>query len=345
MAFPKSGKQSVGVGRQWCGRLGKIDNCQVGVFMAYVSSRGHALVDVELSLPHEWTDDKARMNKAGVPKTHQKFRKRWQLCLDMLDRYGDELPHAWITGDDELGQPARFRRELRDRDERYLLAVPCDTTIRDLEVLPPEPAGTGRKRTRPRRPSQRVDAWTAGRSDSEWTRIDVRDGEKGPIVVDVIRRRVETGQFRATQVTEEVLVVIRYRNRDERTVKTDYYLSNADPETPLESFCRAAKAEHRIEQCLQRGKSEAGLADYEVRNWVGWQHHMTLSLLATWFLTVETRRAEKKDAGHHFATSASGHRRDPPREPRVRFTPRRRGPHAAAPAPQSTGPLLSLEKP
>ncbi|REK27192.1 MAG: IS701 family transposase [Planctomycetota bacterium] len=345
MAFPKSGKQSVGVGRQWCGRLGKIDNCQVGVFMAYVSSRGHALVDVELSLPHEWTDDKARMNKAGVPKTHQKFRKRWQLCLDMLDRYGDELPHAWITGDDELGQPARFRRELRDRDERYLLAVPCDTTIRDLEVLPPEPAGTGRKRTRPRRPSQRVDAWTAGRSDSEWTRIDVRDGEKGPIVVDVIRRRVETGQFRATQVTEEVLVVIRYRNRDERTVKTDYYLSNADPETPLESFCRAAKAEHRIEQCLQRGKSEAGLADYEVRNWVGWQHHMTLSLLATWFLTVETRRAEKKDAGHHAPASPSRHRRDPPREPRVRFTPRRRGPHAAAPAPQSTGPLLSLEKP
>ena len=112
-SFPKSGKQSVGVGRQWCGRLGKIDNCQVGVYMAYVSSHGHAFVDVEMSLPHAWTDDKSRLEQAGVPKPNQKFRKRWQLCLDMLDRHGSRLPHAWITGDDEFGKPAEFRRELR----------------------------------------------------------------------------------------------------------------------------------------------------------------------------------------------------------------------------------------
>ena len=344
-AFAKSGKQSVGVARQWCGRLGKIDNCQVGVYMAYASAGGHALVDVEMSLPHEWADDKARMRKAGVPKSHQKFRKRWKLCLDMLDRYGDQLPHAWVTGDDEFGKPREFRRELRDRGEQYLLAVPCDTTMRDLEVPPPEPAKRGRVAKRPRRLSLRVDAWTAARASDEWTRIDVRDGEKGPLVVEAIQRRVETGQFRATSATEEVLVVIRYRDRDERVVKTDYYLSNADPETSLETFCRVAKAEHRIEQCLQRAKSEAGLADYEVRNWIGWHHHQTLSLIATWYLTAETRRIEKKITGHDPAPTAQRHRVDPPRTTRIRFVPQRRRPNPTTPPPKPTGPLLPLETP
>jgi len=293
-SFKKSGQQSVGVARQWCGRLGKIDNCQVGVFLAYVSSKGHALVDVEMSLSHEWTADTARTKRASVPPAHRKFRKRWQLCLDMLDRYGAQLPPSWITGDDELGKPAEFRAELRSRGERYLLAVPCNTTIRDLDVPALEPAATGRRTARPRRPSLSVQAWTAARAASEWTRVDVRDGEKGPLIVEVIKRHVETGQYRATSATEEVLVVIRYRARDERIVKVDYYWSNAAPETLLESFCQAAKAEHRIEQCFQRAKSEAGLADYEVRNWIGWHHHQTLSLIATWYLTVETRRAEKK---------------------------------------------------
>ncbi len=176
-----------------------------------------------------------------MPKPDQKFRKRWQLCLDMLDRYGAQLPHAWITGDDEFGKPAEFRRELRDRHERYLLAVPCDTTIRDLEIPALPPAPTGPRPQRPRRPSQRIDAWTNERSEEAWTRINVRDGEQGPIVVEAIRRHVETGQFRATQATEEVLVVIRYKDRDERTVKTDYDLSNADPQTPPHAAATAQR--------------------------------------------------------------------------------------------------------
>ena len=155
-AFPKSGKQSVGVARQWCGRLGKIDNCQVGVYLGYVSSKGHALVDTELYLPEEWTKDKARMKRSGIPKQRQRHRTRHELCLELLDRHGDQLPHAWITGDDELGRPADFRRELRDRNERYLLAVPCNTIIRDLEIPAPKYSGTGRPA---KRPSFRVDCW------------------------------------------------------------------------------------------------------------------------------------------------------------------------------------------
>jgi SRSO17 transposase len=107
---------------------------------------------------------------------------------------------------------------------------------------------------------------------------------------------------------EELLVVIRYRDRDqEQVVKVDYYLSNAVPETPLWELARVAKAEHRIEECLQRSKSEAGLADYEVRNWTGWQHHQTLSLLATWFLVRETQRGKKMDPCDHLTPDSPRH--------------------------------------
>lgn len=340
-AFPKSGKQSVGVARQWCGRLGKIDNCQVGVYMAYVSSKGHTLVDTELYLPKEWANDKDRMNKVGVPKNQQRYRTRHQICLELLDRHGDTLPHEWITGDDELGRPAGFRRELRDRNEQYLLAVPCNTTIRDLEIPPPEYSGTGRPS---KRASLRVDRWVAARTDDDWTTIEVRDGEKGPLTVEALKRHVETGKRGRATVAEEVLVVIRYRDRDSAVVKTDYYLSNAGVETPLVEFCRAAKAEHRVEECLQRAKGEVGLADYEVRNWIGWHHHQTLGLLASWFLNVETRRAEKKDPRHHVQPSSSWHRLDPSRRTGMRYTPSRQPSHRAAITPKPVGKTLPLEK-
>ena len=110
--------------------------------------------------------------------------------------------------------------------------------------------------------------------------------------------------------------MIRYRDRDRAVTKTDFYLSNASAQTPLTEFARAAKAEHRIEECLQRAKSEAGLADYEVRNWIGWQHHQTLSLIATWFLTTESRRGKKMDTSDDAATNPRRHLTNPP--PRFR---------------------------
>jgi SRSO17 transposase len=111
----------------------------------------------------------------------------------------------------------------------------------------------------------------------------VHDGSKGPLVVEAVKRRVVSRTHRRQQGAPETLVVLRYRDRAQgQVVKVDDYLSNAAPETPLGEFAPVAKAEHRIEECLQRGKSEAGLADYELRQWTGWQHHQTLSFLATW---------------------------------------------------------------
>jgi len=299
-AFPKKGGASVGVGRQWCGRLGKVDNCQVGVYLGYVTECEHALVDFRLYLPEEWAKDKARRKRAGVPK-EIKFRTRHELALEMLERRGGMLPHGWVAGDDEMGRPAWFRKELTRRDERYLLAVPSNTSVRDLESEPPPYGGRG---PHPKPPFQGVRAWCEALPAGAWERLVVRDGEKGPLEVEVVARRVESKVERRVVGFEETLVVVRYLDGGKQ--KQDYYLSNCNRGTPLSELARVAKAEHRIEECLKRSKSEAGLAGYQVRNWLGWHHHQALSLIATWFLVKEADRGKKGGAGVDGAAGAGG---------------------------------------
>ena len=226
----------------------------------------------------------------------------------MLATHGGALPHRWLAGDDEMGRPYWFRRRLARLGERSLLAVPSHTTIRDLETPPPEYGGKGRH---PTRPWQSVVAWSQALDDAAWRRIDVRDGSQGPLVVEVVKRRVVSRTHRRQQGDEELVTVIRYRDRDQDEVgQVDSYLSNTVPETSLEELARVAKAEHRIEECRQRSKSEVGLADYEVRHWTGWQQHQTLSLLATWFLERETHRGKKMDTGNDVTADSPRHRGD-----------------------------------
>jgi SRSO17 transposase len=313
-AFPKQGKESVGVARQWCGRLGKIDNCQVGVYFAYVSRKEHALVDVRLYLNKEWTKDKRRRKKCGVPRTIR-FRTRHALALEMLEEHGAALPHAWIAGDDEMGRSSAFRRDLRRRNERYLLAVPSNTLVRDLNATPPVYEGRGR---RPQVPFQRTDRWCATLPEDAWTTIEARDGSRGPLTVQAVKTRVLAKTDRRRNGPEETLVVLREVQHD-GTMKHDYYLSDAPHETPLKEFSRVAKAEHRIEECLERAKSDAGLAQYQVRNWTGWHHHQTLSLLAAWFLTREDRWGKKIYAGVDGADGSHHYRFPLASRPRLRF--------------------------
>jgi SRSO17 transposase len=289
--FHKSGTHSVGVQRQWCGRLGKIDNCQVGVYLGYVSRVEQALVNVRLYLPEEWAKDQHRRKKCGVP-TKIRFRTRHELALEMLDEQGSLLPHGWIAGDDEMGRSTGFRRALAVRNERYLLAVPSNTTIRDLCAAVPEGKHV--------RPFEQVRAWAAALPEEAWTRIDVRDAHHGPLIAELATTRVVAKTDRKRIGPEEVLVVMRVKEAS-GTMKYDYHLSSAAADTPIEEFARVVKAEHRIEECIQRGKSEAGLADYEVRSWAGWHHHQTLSLIATWFLVQEARRGKKIDTCHDGA--------------------------------------------
>jgi SRSO17 transposase len=265
-AFPKKGDASVAVKRQWCGRLGKVENCQIGVFLGYVSDVEHALVDFRLYLPKEWANDRKRRKRAGVPVGIE-YRTRHELALEMLRVRGGSLPHGWVAGDDEMGRPAWFRKRLAADGQRYMLAVPSNTSIRDLEAEPPPYSGHGR---RPKVAFRGVRAWCEALPPTAWTKLTVRDGEKGPLEVEILARRVESKVDRRAVGFEETLVVIRYT--DGGVLKHDYHLTNAARETPLPEFARVGKAAHRIEECLKRSKSEAGLGEYQVRNWRGWLH-------------------------------------------------------------------------
>ena len=223
-----------------------------------------------------------------MPKTIR-FRTRHQLALEMLEECGKDLPHSWVAGDDEMGRPGGFRRDLRRRGERYLLAVPSNTLIRDIDAPSPEYSGRGRY---PKNPFMRVDDWGAMLPEEAWTRIDVRDGEKGPLVIEAVKCRVQARTDTGGTGPEEVLFLTRERQADQ-TYKLDYYLSNSAVDVSLAELAWVAKAEHRIEECLERSKGEAGLGDYQVRNWKAWHHHLTLALLAVWFLNQETRRGKK----------------------------------------------------
>jgi hypothetical protein len=270
-----------------------------------------------------------------------RFCTRHELMLQMLDEQGPLLPHAWIAGDDELGRSSWFRQELRSRSECYLLAVPSNTLVRDLTLPDPPYEGHG---PRPKVPFTRVDRWCAGVPEEAWTTIEVRDGEKGPLVTQAVRRPVQARTEGKPSEAMEFLVVFRERQED-GTWKHDYMLSWAPLATLLGEFARVFKAEHRIEEALKRAKGEAGLADYQVRTWEGWHHHQTLSLIATWFLTQETRRGKNPDTCVDGPSSADHDRWcvNPPSQ----LSPR--GPHSPQHEPsieaKRGGQALPLETP
>jgi hypothetical protein len=185
-----------------------------------------------------------------------------------------------------------------------LLAVPSNTLIRDIAVEPPEYSGRGRH---PKVPFTRLDRWCGALPEDAWTRIDVRDGEKGPLVIEAVKRRIRARTETGGTGPEELLLVMRGRQADS-TCKHDYYLSNASPGTTLKELARVAKAEHRIEECFERAKGEAGLADYQGRNWIAWHHHRTLALLAAWSLTQETRRGRNPDPCVDVAATSAADR-------------------------------------
>ena len=275
--FHKQGPESVGVARQWCGRLGKIDNCQLGYFLVYSAARGDALVGAQLYLPESWADDPARRAAVYVP-ADRPFRKGWELADELIVAAAVRLPHAWVVGDDEFGRPSEFRDRLADRGERYLLEVPSNTRVR----RPPHWAGRSAKwgTVRKRLKSQ---------APHKWTRVHLRDGEKGPIVVEAFATRVETTR-KGRPPRLETLLVMRNLNH----TQSWYFLANGDAPLEVETLVAVAAHRHHIEQVFEVAKGEVGLDHYEVRSWVGWHHHMTLSMLAHWFLVGQRRRLGKK---------------------------------------------------
>jgi SRSO17 transposase len=289
-AFSKSGRDSCGVERQWCGRLGKIDNCQVGVFVGYASRRGRALVDRQLYLPHGWADDPQRRAQGHVPAAVV-FQTKLEIALNVLERCR-ALPHGWVLGDDEFGRSVAFRLALRRRRERYLLDVPSNTLVRDLE----ERSADGRKP-----PFERVDVWAARQPARRWRKVVVRDGEKGRRVVRALEALVQTKDEDGGVGRSERLLVLRPVEHDG---DGSYALTNDLRATGLADLVRVQHRRPQVEQLFQEAKGEVGLGHYEVRSWVGWHHHMTLSLLALWYLHLERRAVGGENPGVDGAAAA-----------------------------------------
>jgi SRSO17 transposase len=292
--FPKQGNHSVGVKRQYCGRLGKEANCQVGEFLAYRTSRGHTLIDRRLYLPEDWAQDAGRRLKCHVPPEVE-FRKGWELALEMIERA--QVPYEWITGDERYGDVPEFMDRLDAQGKRYIFEIP-----RDSRYWVDPPRFRQRRRSvrgiAPTRPQLRQDSPLALRAEDvvglvkpkTWRRMRIRDGEKGPIEVEATYLRAQCVRDRLPG--REVWLVITRTLDEKRQYK--YFESNARPHISLTALLRAGYSRWPIEQCFEQANQEAGLAHYENRSWAGWHHHMTLVMLAHHFLVIERLRLGEK---------------------------------------------------
>jgi SRSO17 transposase len=304
--FQKAGPHSVGTQKQWCGRLGKEEVCQVGEFMAYAASGSVTLADCHLYLPKPWAADTELRTKCHVPDDVT-FKTGWQLGAEMVLGRGRLLPHRWVVGDESYGRPVKMRDLLWRNDEPYVLEVNSDAKVR---------LARGGDWTTAK-------AWAATLPKRAWTRFTVRDGEKGPISVRAAKVRVYTPREDKKDERPEVLLVVH----NDRDSKTWTYLCS-DTRYALKELVRAAACRHGVEQALTMAKGDIGLDEYEVRSWVGWHHHMTLSMMALWFLVREQRtikkthprsRSHRSDASSRSPLRRRGTRSPSPKPSRISF--------------------------
>jgi SRSO17 transposase len=289
--FAKKGDDSCGVKRQYCGHLGKVDNCQIGIFLGYACKYGHVLLDHRLFLPREWADDNDQREKGKVPQ-EVTYRETWEILLDQVDRCRD-VAHAWFVCDSEFGKVYDFRAGLRQRGERYAVDVRSDMVIRDLQAPPPERRqALGRP---PLAPFVPLTEWATQQPATAWQRFEIRGGEKGPLLVEAAQTlRAQTREEQRVGAEERVVVI---RTVGAQEAKTWYVFSNAGAEVALAEVVWAHAQRHWEEVSFRESKSEVGMSHYEVRSWRGWHHHMTLTLLALWFLALEKQRLKKKRQG------------------------------------------------
>ena len=299
-SFVKKGEHSVGVKRQWCGTLGKKENCQVGVFLAYVSPRGYAFLDRRLYLPEEWANEPARREASQVPKEIP-FHTKGELGQEMLERaWAQGVPMQWVTGDEAYGDMPYLRERIAAERLLYVLAVSRNTHAWTEKpgIEGPQPYAFGRPRKHPRLareapPSQEVAQLVAAWPEAQWQRLAIAAGEKGPRVYDWAAARIV---IRNGKLPGEALWLLARRSV-EKPDEIAYYLSNAPVATPLLTLAQVAGARWRIEQGFEEAKGEAGLDEYEVRYWHSWHRHITLSLMAHSWLTTIRRKARQRERG------------------------------------------------
>lgn len=294
--FAKKGESSAGVARQWNGRLGKVDNCQVGVFAALCHQDMATLIDTRLYLPEDWCQDAARCKKAAIPESERLFRSKSQLALDMLKIARQRgVQFGYVAIDGGYGKEPAFLRGVDEQECRFVADVHCDQTIylQDPEPQVPEWTGHGRKPShrKPQCAAHRVDQWVAAQGPDAWQRHTLREGEKGLLVADYLHTQVWVWGGAEEKARLWHLLVRREVGSDDIS---HYCLSNAPLNTPWQELARVQAQRFFIEHSFREAKSECGLADYQVRRWDAWHHHMALVMLGTLFLVKQKKAGRKQ---------------------------------------------------
>jgi SRSO17 transposase len=268
--FVKRGNESVGVQRQWCGRLGKQENCQVGVFLLGATPAGNALLDHQLYLPEAWAADAARRKKTRVPEEIA-FQTKLARSTVRFD---------WVTADEEFGRDGALLDALEQTHQRYLLEIPCDTTVWTTKPMRQTPDEFVRQ-------VRHLATLIPARS---WETIKLREGAKGPLAFEFARLRVWSVRHRHAGPPLWLLI----RRSLEREPEVKYYLSNAEPDIPLRTMAQVTGVRWRVEEFFEDAKGQLGMAQYEARSWTSWHHHMSLVALAHLYVTQTERDLKRK---------------------------------------------------
>ncbi|MEV6113001.1 IS701 family transposase [Streptomyces sp. NPDC052109] len=276
--FIKKGTTSAGVSRQDTGTSGEIDNCQIGVFAAYATGHGRALVDRELHLPKCWTTDRERCREAKIPD-ERTFATKGEPAKGLVRRcIAAGLPAAWVTADEAYGQDWSFRRLLEQLDVGYVVAVPKSQQIKSLAGF------------------WRIDQLIDEAPDDAWQTLSCGDGAKGPRTYDWAAAKLPANIiFDPDPPTHHRWVMARRSLSD--PTELAYYLAYAPAGVEIAELARVAGSRRAIEECFQAAKNQCGLDEYEVRRYAGWYRHITLAMLAHAFLAVLAAQAQDTTKG------------------------------------------------
>jgi SRSO17 transposase len=293
--FEKAGRESVGVASQYCGRLGKIENCQVGVFLVGVTPGGVAALDAQLFLTEAWAADRPRRKKTRVPR-EIKFQTKPQIAAEMIrrTRAAGKLSLDWIVADSLYGESGGFLDALEGMHQRYLVEVKKNTLVWTVDpaTLPGKTPGPKRRKKLGSYRYHEVRAVQEVAADlpaDAWRPLKLREGSGGPLVFEFAVLRVWA--MRHNRPGPPIWLVLR-RSLEGKEVW--YYVSNAEAETPWQSMALVAGTRFRVEEYFEDGKTHLGMADYESRGWESWHHHMALVALAHLYVTL-TKRDTRQD--------------------------------------------------
>jgi SRSO17 transposase len=296
-SFAKQGDRSVGVARQWSGRLGKVDNCQVAVFGVLSDGQRHAPVDMRLYLPKRWIDDPARCEQASIPLDARTLTSKSEHALDIVRQArAGGMRFEWVGVDAGYGKEPAFLRALDDMNEVFVADVHRTQRIwteRPALTVPPSPSGRGRASTRGRGAAQKrqasaapvtVESLVKRFGAADWVRCDLRDGTRGVLRVDLAHRRVWVwdGEEEAPRCWH---LIVRREVKSEKTIK--YTLSNAPADTPVLRLGQRQGHRYWVERVFEDAKGECGLADYQALGWRAWHHHVTMVMLAMLFIAEQ----------------------------------------------------------